>query len=436
MATVESTSGKIPTMSERNREVRRVAMASLVGTTIEWYDFLIYATMAGVIFNQYFFPKGDVFVNTMLAYGTFAAGFLIRPFGGLLFGHFGDRIGRKPLLILTLMIMGLATFLIGLVPTYDRIGIWAPVLLLALRLIQGVALGGEWGGAVLMSYEFAKPDERAYFACFPQIGLAIGLCLSTGVVTFLSYALNNADFVSWGWRVAFMLSIALLAVGLFIRLRVMETPEFTKTQVDQGVARVPMWEVLRDYPGTVILGWGARLIDGIAFTIYAIFPLSYLTTVAKIPRTTVLAAITIAAFVLIFTIPYSSRLADRGSRKRMYIIFSLINGFAAFPALWLMQYSGSGLIASAAIVIALGVLWAPVYGPQAAMFCDLFDTRVRYTGVSLVYQIGAIFSVSLTPLAATALLHANGDRPWLVAAYVAAAGVVSAICASLMRRVP
>ena len=435
MATINTAPGNIPTMSARGREVRRVAMASLVGTTIEWYDFLIYATMAGVIFNQYFFPKGDAFVNTMLAYGTFAAGFLIRPFGGLLFGHFGDRIGRKPLLVLTLMIMGLATFLIGFLPTYDQVGIWAPILLLALRLIQGVALGGEWGGAVLMSYEFAKPDERAYYASFPQIGLAIGLCCSTAVVTFLSFALSNSDFVAWGWRVAFMLSILLLAVGLFIRLRVMETPEFAQ-QARKEVARVPMWEVLRDYPGTVLLGWGARLIDGIAFTVYAIFPLSYLTTVAKIPRTTVLAAITAAAFVLIFTIPYSSKLADRSSRKRVYIIWSLINGFAAFPAFWLMQYSGSGLIASIAIVIALGVLWAPVYGPQAAMFCDLFDTRVRYTGVSLVYQIGAIFSVSLTPLAATALLHANGDQPWLVAAYVAAAGVISAICASLMRRVP
>ena len=279
---IESTSGKVSTMA--GRDVRRVAMASLVGITIEWYDFLIYATMAGVIFNQYFFPKGDIFINTMLAYGTFAAGFLIRPFGGLLFGHFGDRIGRKPLLVLTLMIMGLATFLIGLLPTYDQIGTWAPILLLALRLIQGVALGGEWGGAVLMSYEFANPHERAYYACFPQIGLAIGLCCSTAVVTLLSYVLSNADFVSWGWRVAFMLSIVLLAVGLFIRLRVMETPEFTKAQTQKEVARVPMWEVLRDYPGTVILGWGARLIDGIAFTIYAIFPLSYLTTVAKIPR--------------------------------------------------------------------------------------------------------------------------------------------------------
>lgn len=422
--------------SDPGRQARRVAAASLVGTTIEWYDFLIYATMAGAIFNQYFFPKGDAFVNTMLAYGTFAAGFLIRPLGGLLFGHFGDRIGRKPLLVLTLMIMGGATFLVGLLPTYDQIGIGAPLLLLTLRLVQGIALGGEWGGAVLMSYEFAKPEERAYYASFPQIGLAIGLCCSTGVVTLLSYALSERDFVSWGWRVAFMLSIVLLAVGLFIRLRVLETPEFAKAQARNEVARVPMWDVVRDYPGTVVLGWGARLIDGIVFTIYAIFPLSYLVNVAKIPRTTVLAAITVAAFVLIFTIPYSSRLADRVGRKKLYIVFSLINGFVTFPALWLMQYSGSALIASACIVLVLGVLWAPVYGPQAAMFCDLFDTRVRYTGVSLVYQIGAIFSVSLTPLAATALLHANDNQPWLIAVYVSAAGIISAICAAAMRRVP
>jgi MFS family permease len=435
MTTVEKASDKLSMSYDRKREVRRVAAASLVGTTIEWYDFLIYATMAGVIFNQYFFPKGDAFVNTMLAYGTFAAGFLIRPFGGLLFGHFGDRIGRKPLLVLTLMIMGIATFLVGLLPTYAQVGIWAPILLLALRLIQGVALGGEWGGAVLMSYEFAGPEEKSYYASFPQMGLAIGLCSSTGVITFLSYTLSNQDFVTWGWRIAFMLSVVLLAVGLFIRLRVLETPEFTK-QARQEVARVPMLEVLRDYPGTVLLGWGARLIDGIIFTVYAILPLSYLTTVTDIPRTTVLVGITLAAFVLIFTIPYSSKLADRIGRRRVYITFSLICGFGTIPALWLMQYSGNPILACGAIVLLLGVLYAPVYGPQAAIFCDLFDTRVRYTGVSLVYQIGAIFSVSLTPLVATALLHANNNQPWLIATYVAAAGIISAICVAAMKRVP
>jgi MFS transporter, MHS family, shikimate and dehydroshikimate transport protein len=436
MSTMAKSPAEAAAAKEREIQVRRVAAASLVGTTIEWYDFLIYATMAGVIFNRYFFPEGRPFVNTLLAYGTFAAGFLMRPLGGLLFGHFGDRIGRKPLLVLALMIMGIATFLIGLLPTYQQVGVWAPVLLLILRLVQGAALGGEWGGAVLMAYEFARPQERTYYACFPQIGLALGLCLSTGVVSFLSFVLSERDFDSWGWRVAFMLSIALLAVGLFIRLRVLETPEFARTQARHEVVRIPVWHVLRVYPGSVVLGGCTRLIEGMVFTIYAILPLTYLAKVAEISRTTVLAAITLAGMTLIFTIPFASRVADRTSRRKLFVAFSLINGFAAFPALWLMQHSGSALIAAACIVIVLGVLWAPVYGPQAAMYCDLFDTPVRYTGVSLIYALGAILSVPLTPLVVGSMLQAGDHRPWLLGSYVCAAGVISAICAAAMKRVP
>jgi MFS family permease len=421
---------------EREIQMRRVAAASLVGTTIEWYDFLLYATMAGVIFNRYFFAERSIFVNTLLAYGTFAAGFFMRPIGGLLFGHFGDRIGRKPLLVLALMIMGIATFLIGLLPTYGQIGVWAPVLLVTLRLVQGTALGGEWGAAVLMSYEFARPQERAYYACFPQIGLAVGLSCSTGVVSLLSFLLSEREFDAWGWRVAFMLSIALLAVGLFIRVRVLETPEFARTQARNEVARLPMWDVLRGHPGNVLLGGGARLIEGMAFTIYAIFPLTYLANVSSISRSTVLAAITLAAFALIFTIPLASRVADRTSRRKLFVIFSLLNGFAAFPALWLMQSSGNPVIVTACIVVALGVLWAPVYGPQAAIFCDLFDTPVRYSGVSLVYGLGTILSVPLMPLLVTSILSTSDNRPWLVGSYMCAAGMISAMCVAAMKRVP
>ena len=436
VSTMANWSAEESVARQREIQMRRVAAASLVGTTIEWYDFLLYATMAGVIFNRYFFAERNIVVNTLLAYGTFAAGFFMRPLGGLLFGHFGDRIGRKPLPVLALMIMGLATFLIGLLPTYEQIGVWAPVLLVTLRLVQGTALGGEWGGAVLMSYEFARPQERAYYACFPQIGLALGLCCSTLVVSFLSFVLSEPDFDAWGWRVAFMLSIALLAVGLFIRLRVLETPEFARTQSRNEIVRMPMLAVLRAHPGNVLLGGGARLIEGMVFTIYAILPLTYLANVAKMSRTAVLAAVTVAAFVLIFTIPLASRLADRTSRRKLFVIFSLLSGFAGFPALWLMQHSESAWIASACIVIALGVLWAPIYGPQAAMFCDLFDTQVRYSGVSLVYGLGAILSVPLTPLVLTSILQANDNRPWLVGAYVCAAGLISASCAAAMRQVP
>jgi MHS family shikimate/dehydroshikimate transporter-like MFS transporter len=256
------------------------------------------------------------------------------------------------------------------------------------------------------------------------------------VVSFLSFVLSERDFDAWGWRVAFMLSIALLAVGLFIRLRVLETPEFAQTQARREVVRLPMWDVLRGYPGNVLLGGGARLIEGMVFTIYAIFPLTNLANVSMIPRSAVLTAITLAAFVLIFTIPLASRVADRTSRRKLFVIFSLLNGFTAFPALWLMQYSDSTLIVSACIVVALGVLWAPVYGPQAAIFCDLFDTPVRYSGVSLVYGLGTILSVPLTALVVTSILGAWDNRPWLLGSFMCAAGMISAMCAAAMKRVP
>ena len=413
--------------------VRRVAIASLIGTTIEWYDFLIYGALAGLIFNQQFFPTGDPFISTLLAYGTFAAGFVARPFGGLVFGHFGDRIGRKPLLVLTLMIMGVATLLMGFLPTYQQVGIAAPLMLLTLRVIQGFAIGGEWGGAVIMAYEYAPPGRRNYYTSFPQVGLAIGLCSGAGVLSLLSYLLTDVQFAAWGWRVAFFLSIVLLAVGMFIRLRLVETPAFVQARARADVARTPILEVLRSYPGTVILGWGARMIDGVIFAVFAIFTLSFLVKLVGMPRTTVLAAISAASFVLIFMIPMASALADRVGARRLYIIFSIILGLSAFPALALMQYSGSVSVAAACIVIVLGILYAPVYGPQAGIFCELFGTRVRYTGISLVYQIGAILFVSLTPVVATYLLKVNDNHPWYIAAYVAASGVVSAVCVALMR---
>lgn len=414
------------------REVRRVALASLIGTTIEWYDFLIYGTMAGIVFNEYFFPTGHAFVSTMLAYATFAVGFIVRPLGGLVFGHFGDRIGRKPLLVLTIMIMGLATFLIGFIPTYASIGIAAPLALLGLRIVQGFAIGGEWGGAVLMAYEFSPKNKRAYYASFPQVGLAIGLCLGTGVLTFLSSVMSDAAFISWGWRIAFWVSILLLGVGLYIRWQLVESPEFAATKAEHEVEAVPAVAVVRDSKRDLALGVGARLIDGIIFTIYAIFTLTLLVGQVKIPRTVVLAGITAAAFTLIFTIPLASRWADQVGPRKLYVVFSIILGLTGFPALALMQYSGSDVVAVIVIVVVLGVLYAPVYGPQAAIFCELFETRLRYTGTSLVYQIGAIVSVSLTPLVATALLKYGDNKPWWIALYITAAGFVSAACVAKM----
>ena len=424
-----------PTMTgaepEKMTTVRKIAMASLIGTTIEWYDFLIYGAMAGLIFNAQFFPSSDPLVSTLLAYGTFAAGFIARPIGGVIFGHYGDRIGRKPLLVLTLMLMGGATLLIGFLPNYQSIGIAAPVLLLILRVLQGLAMGGEWGGAVLMAYEYAPPDQRNYYASFPQIGLAIGLCASTGVLSILSWALTDQQFSDWGWRVAFILSVVLLAVGMFIRLRIIETPAFLQAKAREKVVKLPLVTVLKASPGAIVLGWGARLVDGVIFAVFALFTLTFLVKMLGMPRTTVLAAISTAAFFLIFTIPYASKIADRVGARRLYIMFSLILAGCAFPAFALMQTGNVGAV-FACIVIMLGVLYAPVYGPQAGMFCQLFPTGVRYTGISLIYQIGAIFSVSLTPVVATWLLSVNDNKPWMVAGYVALAGVVSAICVALL----
>ncbi|MBN9094517.1 MFS transporter, partial [Pandoraea pnomenusa] len=404
------------------KAVRTVALASLIGTTVEWYDFFLYGTVTGLVFNKLFFPSGDAFVATALAYTVYAVGFATRPLGGILFGHFGDKLGRKPLLIVTLTIMGVSTFLIGLVPTYDSIGIAAPLILLFLRLLQGIGLGGEWGGAVLMAFEYAPRDKRGQFAAYPQIGLAVGLCLSTGVVALLSSTLTDAQFMAWGWRLAFMLSLVLVAVGMFIRLRVLETPEFARIKDSQHVAHVPLSEIARDYRRNVLLGWGARYIDGVVFNVYAVFAISYLVGTLHFPKTPVLLAVTVAALVLIVTIPYASKLSDRVGRRRVFGWGALACGVCSIPALALMHYSSNVWWVSLAVIVPLGVVYAFVYGPEASMFCELFDTRVRYTGISVVYQVSGIVSSSITPLVAATLLEYGGHKPWWIAVYVLVVG--------------
>jgi MFS transporter, MHS family, shikimate and dehydroshikimate transport protein len=416
-----------------DRSRRLVTIASLIGTTVEWYDFFLYGTITGLVFNKLFFPADNVFVSTMLAYTVYAMGFVTRPVGGILFGHFGDKIGRKPLLVLTLLIMGISTFLVGLVPTYATIGIAAPLMLLTLRLLQGIGIGGEWGGAVIMSFEYAPRSRRGFYACFPQVGLAIGLCLATGVVALLTYSMSDEAFLSWGWRSAFLLSIVLVAVGIFVRLKILETPEFARIKNAQTIAKVPVGEVFRDYKKNVLLGWGARWIDGVVFNIYAVFTIAYLVGTLKYDRTGVLVAISTAAFILIFTIPVAANWSDRFGRRAVYGWGALICGVAAFPMFWLMQ-SGALILAGGAIVLALGVLYAPVYGPEAALFCELFDTRVRYSGISVVYQVSGIVSSSITPLIATTLLHANDNQPWYIASYILVIGLISAISTYFMRR--
>ena len=416
--------------SPDEKTIRRVVVSALVGASIEWYDFFLYGVVAGIVFNKLYFPAGDPVVATLLAYTTFAVGFVTRPLGGVIFGHFGDRIGRKSMLIITLMIMGIATFLIGLVPTYAQIGIGAPLLLLLLRVLQGIGLGGEWGGAVLMAYEYAPKDKRGFYASLPQIGLAIGLCLASGAVALLSSLLTDEQFLAWGWRIAFLLSGAMVGVGLYIRLKVQETPEFEALKARNAEARIPFMDMLRRYPGNVLKGMGARYIDGVFFNIFGVFSIAYLTNTIKITRTEALLGVMASALVMIVTIPFFGRLSDRIGRPKVYMWGSLITALASFPAFWLMTHSGGNvMLIWLSIIIPFGILYASIYGPEAALFCDLFDAKVRYTGISFVYQFSGIFASGITPIVATALLKSGGGEPWQICMYVVFAGVVSALCA-------
>ncbi|MDQ2927268.1 MAG: MHS family MFS transporter [Pseudomonadota bacterium] len=411
--------------------IRRVVVSALVGATIEWYDFFLYGVVAGIVFNKLYFPGSDPVVATLLAYTTFAVGFVTRPLGGVIFGHFGDRIGRKNMLIMTLMIMGVATFLIGLVPTYAQIGVAAPLLLLLLRVLQGIGLGGEWGGAVLMAYEYAPPEKRGFYASLPQIGLAIGLCLASGVVALLSSLLTDEQFLAWGWRVAFLISAAMVGVGLYIRLNLQETPEFAAIKAKNEQLRIPFMDMLLRYPGNILKGMGARYIDGVFFNVFAVFAIGYLVNTVKITRTEALLGVMISALVMIVTIPMFGQLADRIGRAKVYMWGSLVTAISAFPAFWLMTHSGGNvLLVWLAIVVPFGILYASIYGPEAVLFCDLFDAKVRYTGISFVYQFSGIFASGITPIIATALLKSGGGQPWQICMYVLFAGIVSAASAA------
>ncbi|UHD45876.1 MHS family MFS transporter [Aureimonas altamirensis] len=415
-----------------DRELRRVVGASVIGATIEWYDFFLYGIVAGIVFNQLYFPADDPVVSTLLAYTTFAIGFVARPVGGLIFGHYGDKLGRKSMLVITLMIMGVATVLIGLLPTYEQIGIAAPILLLLLRILQGIGIGGEWGGAVLMAYEYAPENRRGFFASIPQIGLALGLCLASGVTAVMSL-LPDEQFMAWGWRVGFLASVLLVLVGMYIRLKVAETPEFAKVKETKKDVALPFMVMLRRYPKNIILGMGVRYIDGVFFNVFAVFSIVYLSKYVDVPRTTALVLVTISAAVMIFTIPYFGSLSDRWGRPKTYAIGSLLLALCAYPAFWLMA-SGSLPLIAIGIIVPFGIVYAMCYGPEAALFSDLFDAEVRYTGISFVYQFSGIFASGITPIIATYLLAEGGGQPWYVCAYVVFAALISMISAMAIRR--
>lgn len=407
-----------------------VAFASAIGTTIEWYDFFLYGVATPLVLNKVFFPNFDPVAGTLLAYTTFFVGFVSRPIGGIIFGHYGDRIGRKTVLILTLLIMGIATFLIGLLPTYASIGIWAPVALLVLRIFQGIGIGGEWGGAVLMAVEHSPTGRRGFYGSWPQIGVPAGLLLSAGVIYLLSY-LPEADFFAWGWRVAFLLSAVLVALGLYIRLKILETPAFVKAKEEEKVVAVPVVELFKTHGKNTLLGLGARYIEGVTFNIFGVFIVGYLTSTLNMSRQTALAGVMISSALMIVMLPIYGYLSDRIGRRKVFAIGALLIGVLTFPSFWLMQ-SASPLLVWIAIAIPFAFIYPAVYGPQAALFSELFDTRVRYSGISFVYQFSGIFASGLTPIIATMLLTSGGNQPWLICLYVLAVSIVSALSVFLM----
>jgi metabolite-proton symporter len=417
--------------SEERTPLRRVVMASLIGTTIEWYDFFLYGSAAALVFNRLFFPSYDPLTGTFFSLGTYALGFFARPLGGIVFGHYGDRIGRKRLLMLSLILMGVATVMIGLLPTYETIGIWAPIALIALRLVQGFAVGGEWGGAVLMAAEHGDAARRGFWASWPQAGVAAGSLLAAGILALLAGVQEEADFLAWGWRIPFLLSAVLVLVGWYIRNRVSESRAFEQALAEaEAPPKIPAVDVLRERPLALVLGAGLRVGENISYYILTVFSLTFLVDVAAESRSLALNALLIGAAVQFFAIPLFAALSDRVGRRRVYAFGGL--GLAAWSfALFPLLASGAPAAIVLALVVGL-VLHGAMYGPQAAMIAELFPTRIRYSGASIAYQLTAIFAGSLAPIVAL-WLYQSYDSALPVAIYVAAACAISGVSALLAR---
>ncbi len=406
--------------------MRKVVLASMIGTTIEWYDFFLYGTAAALVFNKLFFPQADPLTGTMLAFTTYALGFVARPLGGLVFGHFGDRIGRKQLLMASLMMMGASTFLIGLLPTFGQIGLVAPLGLVLLRLVQGFAVGGEWGGAVLMVCEYGETKSRGFWAGWPQAGVPAGNLLAAGVLAIMSALQNEHDFLAWGWRVPFLLSAVLILIGYWVRSTLAESPVFEKAIAERGVEAAPVLEAIRKRPGGIAIGAGLRIGENTTYYVITAFSITYITEVVHLSRGIALNALLVGAAVEVMLIPVFAWLSDKIGRRPILFLGSAgmaLFGFAFFH----MLETGATPMVLFAVVIGL-VLHGAMYAPQAAFIAELFPTRFRYSGASLAYQATSIFAGSVAPIIALALFKATKSAT-PIAIYMLIAGSIGAFSA-------
>ncbi len=415
----------MPPQSRNVRQPARAAAAAFIGTMIEWYDFYIYATAAALVFGELYFPSGDRFVSTMASFATFAVGFFARPLGGVIFGHLGDRIGRKKALMTTLMMMGVATVCVGLLPDYATVGVLAPVLLVLLRVVQGIAVGGEWGGAVLMAGEHAPQGRRTFFASFAQLGSPAGLILSLMAFRAVT-SMDKAAFLSWGWRLPFLASAVLLVVGILIRLGVNESPEFAQLREARRTAKLPIAEVLRSARALVLLGIGANTIGiaGVYFT--NTFMIAYTTQYVGVTRSTILDCLFVVAIVQLLSQPCAAWLAERIGGARFLKLAALFAMLSPYPMFVLVQH---GTTMSIVIGIALAVVcMAGFYSVIAGFISEIFPTRIRYSAISLAYQVCGAIAGGLTPLVGTWLAHRYTGQWWPLAVFYTGLAAISLVC--------
>jgi metabolite-proton symporter len=412
----------------RRSQMRRALIASTVGTSIEWYDFFLYGTAAALVFPQLFFPGASDYAGVLASFATYAVGFAARPIGAAIFGHLGDRVGRKATLISTLMLMGIASFAIGLLPTYATLGVLAPTLLVILRIIQGIGVGGEWGGSVTLSMEWGNPRRRGFIASWPQVGVPIGLLLSTGTVSLVSH-LTGDGFERWGWRIPFLLSIVLVGVGLWVRLGVLESPLFAREVEAKRIERQPTLEVIKRHPREILLSAMLRMSEQMPFYIFTVFVLAYGTDELGFDKNFLTNSVCAAAALSLFSVPFFGHLSDRFGRKRVYLAGAVVTFGWAIPYFALLDTGDSTLVV---LAIVLSLLPHDMqYGPQAALIAETFSTRLRYSGAGIGYQLASVFAGGPAPLLAAWLLH-TFDSSLPIALYIMAGAVVTIIATILL----